>query len=440
MASFFPLSQEQSSLIFLDSVFGPGIFHNNNYTLSLDSDVSYEDVRRAVSDLVLRHESLRSGLIGSSVFAQELGAVDPDISSHVTHDGEEPARYAERRAGELHNVELHARHVPKRASFEFVEDPDAARKTLLIATDHLVSDGISSGIVREHLQSFLREGRAPTDAPSIGYADLCRNRRAEGTARSKEITYWNRALGDTEPLSGLMGHTADAGPFVRTQFDRAYAGPQQHDALNVLASRHEVTPFAVLAVLVGCAIWRRTGRRKFVLHTPMSTRRDEQSQAAVGYFVNDRPVLCDIDPDAPLADALRRMLTTAWNAGRYSALSVPDLACEVPAYGASLLEHGVDYVQLHVWTSQVPSNRYRGPVDWQEETVHGPFTPSRDLRVTTLRYRFCPDEAFTRTFFAGPSAGIRDAVALSDDVLELLRTASNTDVTTIAELVQSISR
>ncbi|WP_327257050.1 condensation domain-containing protein [Streptomyces sp. NBC_01244] len=442
MAQFFPLSEEQTSLLFLDRLFGPGIFHNNNYTLRLDAEtfpkVSYDDVRAAVTDLLESQEALRTGLVAGSPFVQELGPPEAHLTSRTVYD-EAPSAYTDRRAGELHNAELHPREVPARARFEYAEDPAGQHKALLIATDHLVSDGISSGLVRSRLHAYLQarqNGEKPPASEPAGYAALCRDRHPGTEAQAREVAHWNRKLGNVEPLRGLAA--TPRGDLQRTQVDRGTAGPARYDEVNLLTGRYEASPFAVVATLVGCALWRRTGRRRFLLHTPMSTRRDESAQAAVGYFVNDRPVLCEVDPDQPLADAFRAMMAAAWNAGRHSTLSVPRLAAEVPAYGASLLEPGIDYVQLHVWMSQVPSNRYRGPVDWREEIVHGPFRPARDLRVTTLRYRFCPQETFDRTFFAGPADGIHEATAVSDDVLTLLRAAAGTEVSTIGALAQTL--
>jgi len=384
--------------------------------------VDTEAVRLAVARLQQRQESLRSRLAGRSAFVQTLAAGGTDLVVAVAGPGRSVAEVLEERRAALLNTEQR-RTRSGRAHFELVQDAEGRERHLTVALDHFVCDGNASAVVAADLLRLMESGAEPDPLPR-GFGELCRDRAtgAEGQ-RDKELRNWTAAMADLEPMTGLMPH--GEGELTRSQVDSVFAGGELHARVTALSEAHESTPFAVVAALTALAVRRRTGRSRFVVFTPVSTRRDEESQAAVGCFAHDRPVVCQVDPEQSLGDFLKAMMAGTWRGYRNALLSVPELAHAVPAFGRTLLDDGVDYLQLHVWmeTEDADDAHLPPPADRRTVTGHGPFQPSHDLTVTTWRFGFSPRRTTLRSYFGGPEGGLSRAEEIGHEVLALLRAA-----------------
>ncbi|GAA2107305.1 hypothetical protein GCM10009759_46260 [Kitasatospora saccharophila] len=426
---YFPLAPEQRSMLFLEGLFGPGIFHNMSVTVRVPPGTGLPDVRRAVERLQDRHDALRSGLAGYAPLLQRLDPVPARVALPTAEPGETAAAQLTRRRRELLNAEQ-VRHRSGRAHYELIRSADRTEQYLLVSLDHFVCDSTAAGVVAADLERLL-DGVDPGPAPAP-FGELCRA-RSRAADPEREAGHWNRLLSGVGPLTGLAPRPP-AGPApTRGQVDTVIAGPTHHDRLAALSDRHGATPFSVMAALTAVAVWHRTGQRDFAFFTPVSTRQDADA-AAVGCFAHDRPVVGRVDPDGTLAATVRSLLAGYWRSYRNSALAVPDLAHQVPAFGRTLLAGPVDYLQLHVWME--PDAPGAVPRDSRTESEHGEFTPAHDLTVTTLRFGLSPNRTTVRAYFGGPAPGRAAAERLGADVLALLATAAEPGDHRVGELAR----
>lgn len=420
----FPLSQEQLSMLFHENLLGPGVAHNITSDIALPADVTAEQVGRAVERLLTEQSALRSGLAGDPSRGLVLGEASADV---VVSPVASVAEALPRRYADLHNAELYPRTTPRRAYFELVKD--ATEQRLLISLDHLCADGFSVGLLAATLRGYLGIGE-PVAPPDTSFVGFCRAQPALIAAvEAAEIAEWSRLLAGVEPLRGFMPHAGPGDRLTRAQRDSTYTGLAHARAARSLCSRLRVTPFALFAALTSLAVWRRSGSRAFVIHTPVDTRRDAQTRALLGYFVNERPIVCRVDPDRGLGEHIRSVRTACADAVRLSRIAEPRLVDAVPELRAALREPGIDYIQLHVDVDAqaLPGAVRRGQEDAGEvvhETVElGAFQPSIDLTCTTLRYSMAPDRTQVRAFFGGPVGGLDTAGALADDAMAILLAA-----------------
>ncbi|MFF2900821.1 condensation domain-containing protein [Streptomyces sp. NPDC057966] len=454
----FPLSPEQRSMLFLEGLFGPGIFRNTLISLPLRPEMTRARVQSAITRLQRRQEALRSTLVGRAPYLQRIEAVAPQLRTVIASPGECAGDLlAARRADRLGAAQV--REIPGRAEYELIEDSDGPERFLLVALDHLVCDGHAERVLTAELTTLLEDapGRRGSESGelTVGYRQLCEQRVEAAAHAERETRYWSRSLNRLEPISGLIprpGGSA-AGPtggLLLGQVQKLYRGPALHALVGAVCRAQGATAFSVLAALTAAAIWHRGGPRTLALFTPVSTRQRSGFGAAAGCFVHDRPVVCHIDPDQALSDCFKSVMGQNLAALRFSALSVADLACAVPPLGAALLSDGIDYVQLHVGmpaeaaadpaattrsaadaTAQVPAPDEREPRDL------GPFRPAQDLSVTTLRFEFTPEATTVRAFCGGPPGGMAVAESLADDVLALLAGVLRNPDDTVAALVEN---
>lgn len=442
-------------MLFLEGLFGPGIFRNTLIALPLRPEMTRARVQSAITRLQRRQEALRSALVGRAPYLQRIEAVDPQLRTVIARPGESAGDLlAARKAACLGSAQV--REIPGRAEYELIEDSAGLERFLLVTLDHLVCDGHAERVLTAELTTLLEEalGRHGGDSGELplGYRQLCEQRVDAAARAERETRYWSRSLDRLEPVSGLIprpGGGSAAGPtgeLLLGQVQKLYRGPALHTLVGTVCRAQGATAFSVLAALTAAAIWHRGGPRTLALFTPVSTRQRSGFGAAAGCFVHDRPVVCHIDPAQALSDCFKSVMGQNLAALRFSALSVADLACAVPPLGAALLSDGIDYVQLHVGmpaeaaadtrSADAATGRVPAP-DEREPRALGPFRPALDLSVTTLRFEFTPEATTARAFCGGPPGGLAVAEGLADDVLALLAGVLRNADGTVAALVES---
>ncbi|MFE6099389.1 condensation domain-containing protein [Streptomyces laurentii] len=454
----FPLAPEQRSMLFLEGLFGPGIFRNTLISLPLRPETTTDRVQSAITRLQHRQEALRSALVGRAPYLQRIEAVDARLRTVVARPGESAGDLLAARKAACLGAEQ-VRETPGRAEYELIEDAAGRERFLLVTLDHLVSDGHAERVLAAELAALLenapgRPANEVGDLP-IAYRALCEQRVEAATRAERETRYWSRALDRLEPVSGLIPRpgrsaTGPAGELSLGQVQKLYRGPALHALAGSVCRAQGASAFSVLAVLTAAAIWHHGGPRTLALFTPVSTRQRSGFDVAAGCFVHDRPVVCHTDPDRNLSDCFKAVMGQNLAALRFSALSVADLACAVPPLGAALLSDGIDYIQLHVGmpaeAATDPATATRSAADFppsipaadtREPRDLGPFRPALDLSVTTLRFEFTPEVTAARAFCGGPPGGLAVAEDLVDDVLALLAGVPRHADGTIAALVES---
>jgi hypothetical protein len=399
-------------MLYFEDLFGPGVALNLTTALPVPAEISYDRVAGALDRLANRHGGLRVQLGASAADGQFVADETPPLlvaEEQAGSAGSVPARRAWLRCADLFDP-----RGPRRARFELIRHGQG-HGVLLGALDHLIADGTSAEIVTRELAVLLGGGTLP-ELPTT-FQDVCRAQPSPDRIAA-EAGEWARRLGDVAPLTGVLPHGSADG--VRAQRDRHRAGGAGYHTVHRAARELKCSPFVVIAALCALSLWRRAGQECFLVHTPISTRRDPAQQVSVGNFVNDRPLVCRVSPGESLLTLARRIRGSCAAAVRHSYASVSDLVRAVRGYQHCLQGAGADYVQLHVQVDERRSAAGEYPSDRVERSVLGPFRPSGDITCTTLRFHFSPDLTWTRTFFGGRRGGDEVAAGVSDDVLRLL--------------------
>jgi hypothetical protein len=425
-------------MLFLEDLFGRGIFRNLTVAVPVALGISDHAVEAEVSGLEERQEALRIALVDTEPVVQRLGETDPRVDVRTTEPSEPIESLVTERQRELLRAPQQ-RTTPGRARYELVRSADGRERRLLVTFDHLVADGSSEEIVRDELSPRLTGTGALPKAPGLRFRALCEQRSRAAADGGREIKYWRKTLGGVEPLRGLTPRPAPAGDPTLSQVENRIQGPALHRRLVEWRTAQGVTPFVLVASLTAAAIWRRTGQRAFALFTPMSSRQPPAFNGTIGCFAHDRPLACHVDPAQSLSGHVRATMSRNWLGPRFAALSMSDLASEVPALADALLTPGVDYVQLHVGVrpERVPAQQL-SPAAQRVPLDLGPFRPTHDLTVTTLRFRFSPAGTMARAFFGGPDGGLVRAEGLTGDVLSLLTAAPGAGDDTLGSFVERV--
>ncbi|NBD14048.1 non-ribosomal peptide synthase/polyketide synthase, partial [Corallococcus silvisoli] len=290
-----PLSFAQQRLWFLDRLEPGDALYNVPAMLWLEGALDAAALERSLAEILRRHEVLRTTFHETPDGAVQRVSLPPGRAlTHVdlrglAHDARDV------RAREW------AREDAARP-FDLVEGPPVRMSLLALRDDlhvlvlvmhHIVADGWSLGVlVRElgALYGAFTQGRA-SGLPELAvqYADHAVWQRGwlQGDVREAQLAWWREQLRDAPRVLDLP--VARHRPKVRTSqgaqathvLPRAMA-----EAVRQLALREGATPFMVLMAAFQALLHRYTGRTDLLVGTDIANRHHAETEALVGFFVN----------------------------------------------------------------------------------------------------------------------------------------------------------
>ncbi len=310
-----PLSFAQQRLWFLDRLAGgESPFYNIAVPLGLAGRLDPAALGRALSEIVRRHEALRTtfraGPGGEPVQVIHPPAPFPlpqiDMGALL-----EPALRAEL-------TRIVREHM--RRSFDLARGPllrlalarlaGDGNHALLLSMHHVISDGWSLEVFVRELaalyQAFAAGRPSPLPEPPVQYADfaLWQRRWLAGPMLDKQLAYWRGKLAGApfaldlptdRPRPALQTY---AGGAERLDLPEATAA-----ALAAVARRERATLFMVLLAAFAALLERQSGQDDMLLGTPIANRNRTEVEGLIGAFVNTLVLRVELAGD-PTFDAL----------------------------------------------------------------------------------------------------------------------------------------
>ena len=298
-----PLSFAQQRLWFLDQLEPGSAAYHIPRVLRLRGGLDAGALERALTEIVRRHEALRTRFpVQDGEPSQVIEPAGP-VSIPVQDLRELPAdvREAEARriAGEEARAPFDLAHGPLlRARLLRLADEEHA---LLFTLHHIVSDGWSTGLlVREvsELYGAFTEGRTPSlpELP-VQYADYAAWQRAwlRDEVLEAQLDYWRTALAGAPPLLELPTDRprppvpGDRGASV------SFALPEETlRAVQALSRREGATPFMTLLAAWQLLLARYSGQDDVSVGAPVAGRTRMETEGLIGFFVNTLVLRADL--------------------------------------------------------------------------------------------------------------------------------------------------
>ncbi|POM24995.1 Gramicidin S synthase 2 [Actinomadura rubteroloni] len=308
-----PLSFGQQRMWFLNRLEGrgEGAAYNLPLALRLTGSLDVPALEAALSDVVARHESLRTVYPESrGVPRQEILDAHPHLEiAHVTDPDAEVAARTARRFDVTTDL-------PLRASLLVV---GPSEHVLLLVMHHIAVDGWSIGILQRDLSMAYTarvERRAPRwDPLPVQYADYALwQREALGdlddpdSVVSAQLAYWRTALADAPPELRLpTDRPRPAVPSFRAGSADLRLSATAHAALADLAQRNRATMFMLAQAAVAVLLARTGAGRDIPVGTSVAGRGDTALDELAGFFVNTLVLRTDVSGDPTFADLLARV-------------------------------------------------------------------------------------------------------------------------------------
>ncbi|MFE6668283.1 amino acid adenylation domain-containing protein [Streptomyces sp. NPDC057697] len=313
-----PLSSAQQRLWFLHHLEGPSATYNIPLALRLTGALDHQALQLALTDLVVRHESLRTlfAMADDAAYQWQLPAAEVRVELPVIAESE-AALDEELAAQAARSFDLES-ELPVRAVLFALGDED---HVLLVVMHHIASDGWSTTPLLRDLAAAYT-ARAEGDAPAweplpVQYADYTLWQRellaADG---ERQAEFWRATLDGLPDEATLPAdRPRPAVASYRGNTHSVHVPAQLHDGLTRLARETGSTMFMVAQAAVATALSRSGAGHDIPIGAPIAGRSEQALDDLVGFFVNTLVLRTDLTGDPSFRELLTRVRETdlaAW--------------------------------------------------------------------------------------------------------------------------------
>ena len=418
-----PLSFAQSRLWFIDQLQGPSPVYNLAVALRLHGHLDADVLAAALSDVVGRHESLRTLFVAPDGIPEQrvIERERADFGWQVVDATAWPPSRLDEAVGEAtrHNFDL-AAEIPLRAKLFRVADDE---HVLVAVAHHIAADGWSVAPLVNDLGTAYASrcaGQAPDWAElPVQYVDYTLWQRAQfgdlddsESRIAAQLDYWQHALAGMPERLALP--TDRPYPLVADQRGAALAVDwpvelQQQVAL--VAREHNATSFMVIQAALAVLLSRLSTSSDVAVGFPIAGRRDPALDGLVGFFVNTLVLRLDLAGDPTVDELLAQVRGRSLAA--YEHQDVPfEVIVERLNPTRSLTHHPLVQVML-AWQN-LPGDASAPSAGLTLGDLHVTPMPV-DVRAARVDLSFSLAERWSES---GEPAGIGGAVEFRTDVFD----------------------
>ena len=331
-------SLAQARLWFLDLLEPNSNQYNMSFAYRLHGNVDAEALSQAIDALVDHHAILRTTFESSGEeLHQKISPRNGKILTTLLLN-ELPTENRDHRQSEFissicDNPYDLQRGPLFRAALCIVSEETAI---LAISMHHIVSDGMSLGIIGRDLSALYRlalEARSVTLAPlEITYLQYAERQHllTQQDSYAKSLDYWR-----TQLLNAPSRHqldTLDTKPNVQSSTGaehRITLPPEFSGQLQQLSAEHGVSTFMALLSAWQILVARLSEVDDLVIGVPSSGRSEEELYGLVGFFVNTLPIRARIANEATVLDVLMQCRETLLGALTHERVPFDALVAEL---------------------------------------------------------------------------------------------------------------
>ncbi len=319
-----PLSFAQRQMWVIDRMTPGNPAYNVPVGYRIKGALNVTALEHSVNEIIKRHEVLRTTFAVKD--GDPLQLIHPALTIKITVTGLDhlPGEEREDRLQALASEEsvrsfdLSCLPLIRVSLFKLGE----AEHVVIINLHHIVTDGLSIGLMLDELDMFYRAFTGggdplPPDL-AVQYADFAhwqQQAMANEAAYANQIEFWRKQLSGGLPVLKLAGDMprpalqSFKGSNVFFNIPTSLA-----EDLRLLGAREGCTFFMTLLAAFQVLLQRYSGGDDIVIGTPVGARTPRELEPLIGNFLNMAALRCDLSGNPTFIELLRRTRDTTLNA------------------------------------------------------------------------------------------------------------------------------
>ena len=290
-----PLSFAQQRLWFLEQLEPRSVAYSVGQFMRLTGDLKLDALQRALSEIVARHESIRTTFAAVDAKPVQVIASSANVPlavedlSHLPVP-DRPIEAQRRVADELNRpFDLSVGPLLRARLYRLNQQ----EHLLLLCSHHIISDKWSRDIYQRELSALYdaySQGQpSPLPELPIQYADYAIWQREwlQGEVLQQQLSIWKKKLGGELPILKLP--TDRPRPRVQT-----YRGARESivlppvlvDLLTLLGCKESVTLYMTLLAAFKALLHRTTGLEDILVSSTIAGRNRIETESLIGFFAN----------------------------------------------------------------------------------------------------------------------------------------------------------
>ncbi|MGH8769575.1 MAG: condensation domain-containing protein, partial [Pyrinomonadaceae bacterium] len=318
-----PLSFAQQRIWFLDQYEPDRPLDNIPLILKLSGALDVAALQRALSEVVRRHEALRTrfALVGAEPMQLINAPVEfplplIDFCKLPESRGEaEARRFAMIEASQ--SFDLKNGPLIRAKLFRFA----AAEHALILTVHHIVSDGWSMGVIFREIATLYEAYSSGLSSPlpelPIQYADYAIWQRnwLQGQVLERQLAYWKKQLDSAPEFLDLPTDYPRPAVLTHAGGRQSFIVPSGLTRTLLELSRSEgATLFMTLLAVYQTLLSQFTDQKEVLVGAPISGRNRVETEAVIGVFINTLVLRADFSADPSFRELLRQVGKTALSA------------------------------------------------------------------------------------------------------------------------------
>ncbi|TDF92724.1 non-ribosomal peptide synthetase [Paenibacillus piri] len=298
-AHAYPLSFAQQRVYIVSQLGAGAVGYNMPAAVMLEGQLDIPGLERAFRMLIQRHEALRTSFV--AIDGIPMQRIQDEAAFEITVTESERASMESAMASFVVPFDLTRAPLLRAELVRLDED----KHMMLVDMHHLISDGVSIGIILNDLARLYAGDRLP--ALRLQYKDYAvwqSGQFVQGCGKDEQ--YWLGELGGELPVLQLLTDyprptvQSFSGDRVTITLDNGLM-----ERLNRLAEAQGATLYMVLLAAYGMLLSRYTGQQDILVGTPTAGRNHADLEGIVGMFVNTLPIRTRIDREAEFTELLQ---------------------------------------------------------------------------------------------------------------------------------------
>lgn len=293
-----PLSFAQERLWFLAQLEQGNHVYNITTALNIEGRLDITALQRTVSEIIYRHEVLRTSF-------RILDDTPKQFISPVSSISKKPILLIDLsmlKKTEREEEKEQLVHKERQYLFDIAQSPlirfnllymEEEEHILIISVHHIVFDGWSMGLLFREMsllyKAFSLNHPSPLSSLPIQYADytLWQRHLLQGDVLEKQLAYWKHRLDGAPTLSALP--TDRPRPLKQTFKGAAYIFEMPKafvERLRMICKEEGVTLFMLLLAVFNVLLYRYTYQNDIIVGSPIANRNQSETEGLIGFFVN----------------------------------------------------------------------------------------------------------------------------------------------------------